>query len=138
MSWLLVGGAAVSLAFVLRQRRNALVNGFDYGRTGLVAMAVFCVLLQVGSGPVAAGIAAASLATATFLGYRAAVGRVGVESLVFSQATSLAFFVTIVAAASYGLFESLADAPRISMIHVWSFGVVVWVGATAVFSRRVT
>lgn len=139
MSWVLSGAAVVGFAFVLWQRRgNPIVFGFDYGRFGLVAMAVFCVLIQVGSGPIAAGVAAVALATGTFLGYRAAVSRVGVESLVFTRATSLAFFVTIVVAAAYGIFEVLADAPRISMMHVWSVGVVVWVGATAVFNRRLT
>ena len=139
MSWVLAGAAVAGAAVLLWQRRGVGIGpGFDYGKTGLVAMALFCVLLEVGSGPVAAGFAGAGLASATFLGYRAAVTRVGVESLVFTKSTSLAFFVTIVATAIYGTFELVADAPKLSMMDVWSLGVVAWLAATVYFNRQHT
>jgi hypothetical protein len=139
MSWIIAGGAVLIFGALAWLRRGSdLAFGFDYGRSGLVLMGAFCVLLELGSGPVAAAVAGACLAGGTFLGYRTAVSRVGVEALVFAKATSLAFFVTIVSAAVYGIFEMLADAPKVSMIHVWSLGVVVWVAATAVFTRQHT
>ena len=58
------------------------------------------------------------------------------ERLLFSESSSIAFFVTVLGAVSYALLETWIDAPRVSMWFVWSFGMVAWGIASAIFRRR--
>lgn len=67
--------------------------------------------------------------------------RIGRESkeldrLLFSEATSMAFFVTMTCALSYALLESWIEAPRLSMWFVWTVGMGAWILAAALFKRR--
>jgi hypothetical protein len=62
----------------------------------------------------------------------------GVERQVFLQSTSLAFFITVLGAISYALFEVFAEAPKLSMWLVWSWGMAAWGIGSAVIAKRAT
>jgi hypothetical protein len=85
---------------------------------------------------VAAGVAVALIAPIA-AGARAAVRREGIERDALLKATSLAFFVTVLGAGAYALFEVMADAPAVSMWTVWSVGMLTWAVASSVLLRRV-
>jgi hypothetical protein len=58
------------------------------------------------------------------------------ERFLFSESTSIAFFVTMLGAVTYALLEAWLDAPKLSMWLVWSFGMLSWIVASSVFKRR--
>ena len=63
--------------------------------------------------------------------------RQGVERYLTSESTSLAFFASLVAAASYGLFEQFAGAPPLSMYVAFLFQTAAWTIAWFGMRRRV-
>jgi hypothetical protein len=58
------------------------------------------------------------------------------ELQLFSQSTSIAFFVTMIGAITYALLESWIDAPRLSMWVVWSVGMGSWALLSILLQRR--
>lgn len=48
------------------------------------------------------------------------------DRFVFSESTSIAFFATMLGALTYGLLESVVDAPRLSAWATWMFGMATW------------
>ncbi|HYD09906.1 MAG TPA: hypothetical protein VEA78_07375 [Acidimicrobiales bacterium] len=78
------------------------------------------------SGWLAAGVIAAAVAIGMAATVRWVRSREGVERRELTEATSIAFFVTVLAAATYATFESIADAPRLSMWVVWGVGMGTW------------
>ncbi|HUP84490.1 MAG TPA: hypothetical protein VM143_02375 [Acidimicrobiales bacterium] len=62
----------------------------------------------------------------------------GVERQIFLQSTSLAFFVTVLGAVAYALFEVFLDAPKLSMWLLWSWGMAAWGIGSAVIAKRAT
>jgi hypothetical protein len=60
------------------------------------------------------------------------------ERFIFSEATSVSFFVTMAAAITYGLLESWIDAPAVSMWWVWALGMTTWALMSALLKRRMT
>jgi hypothetical protein len=63
--------------------------------------------------------------------------REGVERYVTAESTSLAFFASLAASASYGLFEQFAGAPRLSMYVAFLFQTLAWSVAWFAVRRRV-
>jgi hypothetical protein len=57
------------------------------------------------------------------------------DRMLFTEATSIAFFVTMVSAISYALLESWIDAPKLSMWFVWTVGMGAWIVASTAFRR---
>lgn len=58
------------------------------------------------------------------------------ERLLFTEATSAAFFVTVIVAGGYGALQAFLDAPRLSYGWLPVFGLVVWALSAAMFRRR--
>jgi hypothetical protein len=58
------------------------------------------------------------------------------ERMLFSESTSLAFFLTMIGAITYSLLEAWVDAPRLSMWVVWSVGMGSWAILSLVLKRR--
>jgi hypothetical protein len=58
------------------------------------------------------------------------------DRMLFTEATSVAFFVTMVSALSYALLEAWIEAPKLSMWFVWTVGMGAWIVASTVFRRR--
>ena len=82
--------------------------------------------------------AATILAGLMFMGavVRAVRSETELERLVSTDATSIAFFVTMIAALTYGLMETYLDLPTVSMWIVWSVGMFTWAVASIVIRRR--
>lgn len=57
------------------------------------------------------------------------------ERLLFTEATSIAFFVTVIGATAYAGLQALLDVPRLSFAWVSLFGFAVW-GIAALLLRR--
>lgn len=57
------------------------------------------------------------------------------ERLLFTEATSIAFFVTVVGATAYAGVQALLDTPQLSFAWISLFGFAVW-GITALLLRR--
>lgn len=98
---------------------------------------------QVGSGPGAAMWAIAVATIAVAVGVMAVVITRGrrekeLERLLFTEGTSLAFFVTMLAILTYGLLESWVEAPRLSTWAWWSVGMGSWFVLSLVLRRRVS
>lgn len=92
-----------------------------------------------GMAGIAVATVAAGLVIATVVdGARLQRRRDGVERQIFLQSTSLAFFVTVLAAAAYALFEVFVDAPKLSMWLPWGWGMAAWGIGSAVIARRAT
>ncbi len=75
-----------------------------------------------------------SLAIGTALFYSRRVREL--EQRLFSDATSAAFFVTVLAAGIYGALELFVKVPRVGLIWVPVFGAVVWATLEWLFRRR--
>ena len=58
------------------------------------------------------------------------------DRVMFTEATSTAFFVTMMSSLGYALLESWIDAPKLSMWFVWTVGVGSWLVASFAFRRR--
>ncbi len=58
------------------------------------------------------------------------------ERLLFAEATSAAFFVTVIGAAAYGLIAQYMNLPRLSLVWVSVFGLFSWVVLSWIFGRR--
>jgi hypothetical protein len=58
------------------------------------------------------------------------------ERVVFSEASSLAFFITVVVASLYGVADGFLGAPRLSFLWLPVLGTVSWVVAWSIRSRR--
>lgn len=103
---------------------------------GYVVVVVLFADASDAAGAVGAAIGSV-LVTATLVdGTRALRRAEGVEREVFFKATSFAWLATVAGAASYGLFEALADAPKQSMWLVWLWGLASWGVATTVLTKR--
>jgi hypothetical protein len=87
-------------------------------------------LVAITIGAVAAGAAGVVLMMRT--GRR----RRELDRLMFTEATSVAFFVTMMSALGYALLESWIEAPKLSMWFVWTVGVGSWIVASFAFRRR--
>lgn len=87
-------------------------------------------------GPALAVLAVAGLALGGAGSIRSIRRREGIERRVLVEATSIAFFVTMLGAIGYATFEAFADAPEISMWAVWSVGMFTWAVAGSVLQRR--
>ena len=98
---------------------------------------------DVGEGPSAAmwGVAGGTIGAALgVMGVIIAWGRKTkeLERVLFTEGTSLAFFVTMISALTYGLLESWVDAPRLSAWLMWSIGMGSWAVLSLVLRRRVS
>ncbi len=62
----------------------------------------------------------------------------GMEREVLMRSASIAFFSTMVAALTYGLFEAFAGAPNLSSWWTYVLGMCAWMGASVVINRRMT
>ena len=58
------------------------------------------------------------------------------DRVLFTEATSIAFAVTMLAVLTYGLLEAFVDAPRLSMWSVWTVGMSSWAIASLVFRKK--
>jgi hypothetical protein len=58
------------------------------------------------------------------------------DRMLFTEATSVAFFVTMLSAVTYALLESWVDAPKLSMWFVWTVGMGAWIVSATTFKRR--
>jgi hypothetical protein len=54
----------------------------------------------------------------------------------FTEATAIAYFVTLVVTAGYGAVQSFLHVPRLSYSWVPLIGLASWGIASAVFARR--
>jgi hypothetical protein len=86
-------------------------------------------------------IAVAAGSVIAAVGFIAATMRRGrqsteLERMLFAESTSLAFFVTMSGAVTYGLLEAWVDAPKLSMWIVWSVGMGAWLVLSIVLNRR--
>lgn len=61
---------------------------------------------------------------------------VELERLVFTEASAIAFFATLAAAAGYAALEANADLPRLSYAWIPLVGIVAWGVAALLFRRR--
>ncbi len=119
-------------------------GGFFFYLSAYLAL-VMLATLDTGEKPLDGTIAEPAFATAATLALAVALvsagrrefRREGVERVVFLESTCIAFFVTVIAAAGYALFEALADAPTISMWVIWSVGMLAWAIASGVRRRAV-
>jgi hypothetical protein len=57
------------------------------------------------------------------------------ERLIFNEGTSIAFFVTMLSALTYGLLESWVEAPHMSAWATWMVGMGSW-GLLSIALRR--
>jgi hypothetical protein len=63
--------------------------------------------------------------------------REGLERVVFHEAASLAFFVTVLSALWYGFLQAWAGVPQsFSGFYVYAFGMAAWIVISAVVARR--
>jgi hypothetical protein len=85
--------------------------------------------------PVFVAIAAAVLALAVGQAARDVWRKEGVERQVLFESATVAFFVTVLAAAAYAMAEVLMEAPPLSMWAVWMLGMFTWALATMQRSR---
>ena len=127
---------------------SALLLGFAQRNLVWTLMGAYVVLVGVGSvlrgqepKPTGALIAIAVATVASIVGAMIVAIRSGrrsreLERLLFSESTSIAFFVTMLGVVTYGLLEAWLDAPELSMWFVWSFGMIAWIIASAIFKRR--
>ncbi len=60
----------------------------------------------------------------------------GVERELLMRSASVAFFSTMVASLTYGLFEAFAAAPNLSAWWFYSLGMLAWLGISLVMQRR--
>lgn len=60
------------------------------------------------------------------------------ERLLFTEATSVVFFLTLVAAGAYAALEAFLDAPKVSLGWLPLVGLALWGLTSALFSRRYT
>jgi hypothetical protein len=58
------------------------------------------------------------------------------ERFLSVEATSLAFFTTMIGVITYALLEVWVSAPRLSMWVVWTFGMFSWAAYSIVLGRR--
>ena len=88
--------------------------------------------------PVFVALAAACLSFAVIRAARDLWRTEGVERRVLLESTSVAFFATVLAAATYALAEVLSDAPQLPMWTVGALALCAWVGSWIVVRRRVS
>lgn len=60
------------------------------------------------------------------------------ERFLFTEATSVAFFLTLAAAGAYAALEAFLDAPKVSLGWLPLVGLALWGLTSALFSRRYT
>lgn len=63
---------------------------------------------------------------------------VELDRLLFTEATSLAFFATLVVAAAYAALENYADLPRLSYAWIPVIGLGIWGVCALVVKRRLS
>lgn len=85
--------------------------------------------------PVFVAVAGGVLALAVVQAARDVWQKEGVERQVLLESATVAFFVTVLATATYAMAEALMDAPAISMWAVWGLGMLSWAVATMQRSR---
>lgn len=134
-----VAGLALGLVGVLRQTRKEyevherpsdraiLGELVRENRIVFLLLAVYLgVFVLFDAGVLAAGVASAMIVLNWYVTARRTLGRTGV-----------AFVATTAVCGVWTMFETFADAPRISMAVPWAVGLVTWIGATVVLRRRV-
>lgn len=83
-------------------------------------------------------LAAVALSASVMVGVRAAWRSDGVDRAVLMHSAAFSFCLTMAAAVSYALFESLSAAPRLNMWVVWGFGGGTWAVSSVVIRRRMS
>jgi len=58
------------------------------------------------------------------------------ERAVFNEATTIAFFVTAIASATYGVLQTAFDIPRLSFLWIAIFAAACWAVCLSVVTRR--
>ncbi len=119
--------------------------GMAAGMVCYVALVTAGALIRrdVGAGPSPAmwGIAGGTIGAGLgVMGVIVTWGRKAKEldRVLFTEGTSLAFFVTMIAALTYGLLEAWVDAPRLSAWTTWAVGMGSWAVLSLVLRRRVS
>jgi hypothetical protein len=84
---------------------------------------------------IAVGTIVASVA-GVFFTVRAGRAKRELDRMLFTEATSVAFFVTMMSSLGYALLEVWIDAPRLSMWFVWTVGMGAWIVTSTIFRRR--
>jgi hypothetical protein len=98
---------------------------------------------SIGSGPSPEMWAIAGGSIAAALGLMALIITRGrkekeLERFLFTESTSLAFFVTMIFAVTYGLLESWVELPRLTAWATWSVGMFSWGLLSTALKRRVS
>lgn len=88
--------------------------------------------------PIFVALAAACLSLAVIRSARDLWRTEGVERRVLLESTSVAFFATVLAVATYAMAEVLSDAPAVPMWTVGAFALSAWIGAWILVRRRVS
>jgi hypothetical protein len=135
----IVVGALAILVVALRWRvREALPWGLYIVLVGIGSVLQAqeprpdAALIGIAVGTIVAGVAG------IFLTARAGRSTRELDRLLFTEATSVAFFVTMMSSLGYALLEVWIDAPRLSMWFVWTVGMGAWIVASTVLKRRYT
>jgi hypothetical protein len=111
-----------------------------FGGAYVVLVAVGSVLAKREPQPREALTAVTIATMAAAIGLVVSLVRLGraskeLERLLFAEATSIAFFVTMMAAITYALAETWLGAPKQSMWLVWLVGMWTW-ALLAILLRR--
>lgn len=88
-------------------------------------------------GPVVASVAGIVLLLAVASVVRRSLRSEGIERQVFLESTSVAFFVVVLTAGTYAVFEALADAPPLPAWVLWGWGVGTWALVSGVRNRSI-
>lgn len=154
-----VGGLAIGGGLAPERWRTAIVVGsavvgalgaFGAALRNPVWAAIGAYVLLIGAGsvlqsvkprPTAALVAVAVGTIFAAIGFMAFTVRAGrqsreLERMLFSESTSIAFFVTMVGAITYALLEAWIDAPKVSMWLVWTLGMGTWAIGSLILGRR--
>ena len=87
-------------------------------------------------GPLFALAAALPAAAAVLMGPLMLRRQEGLEREVLMRSASVAFFTTMIASLTYGLFEAFAEAPNQSAWWVYLLGMGAWAATSLVMQRR--
>lgn len=103
-----------------------------------VGMAVYFAAAFIAGGAVVPILGGAAMLVSLAWAPVAVLRREGIEREVLLRATCFGFFVTVLGSAFYAMFESFADAPRVSMWVPYAVGMLTWSIAASVLQHRTT
>lgn len=83
-----------------------------------------------------AGAAVVVSLAAIGVSFRSALRSREVDRVVVFEASTLAFFVTMLGALTYGLLEAFVDAPRLTAWTVWIYGMSAHAVSLIILRRR--